>query len=268
MFEIKSLSALLLDSSLDEAMNDARVRVKYYPEDLQAHELLFKLYCLDFQWEKALSQLETMMLIDNEFRLQGKNFKALITGEIKRMEVLSGRCDPAVITDNIPEWIQLLHQGNKDYHAGDISASETAHNKAFSLARECGGEGRATGVFSWISDSDGRIGPVCEFISSAGYQWIPFSEIQSMRISKPENLTDLLWIKSSLVIDDQVYSGYQPSRYLPGKNMSQRVKLGHQTEWEEISPSFVIAKGRKMYITDAGEYSLFDIQDVTLNVAE
>ncbi|CNH98937.1 type VI secretion system accessory protein TagJ [Yersinia pekkanenii] len=256
-----NLTELLKSSSLTEIQSEVIAKLKAKPTDTDARELLFKLYCLGGLWQKALLQLETLTQIAPDMTKQAELYKNLVLSERLREEVLAGKRGPGTLGNALPEWVALMQQANQCLHQGDYPQSEEFRQQALSQAPESAGESSSATSFSWIADSDGRIGPVCEFISAGGYRWVPFADVQLMKVSKPTNITDLVWAPAQLTVNNKVWYGYIPARYPLGTDADNDTKLGLKTEWDQPADSLYIGSGRKMFITDQTEYALFDVEE-------
>ncbi|MTD28157.1 type VI secretion system accessory protein TagJ [Erwinia sorbitola] len=257
-----SLYGALKSSSLEEILANCLSQVRSNPDDISLRETLYRLYCLEGSWQKALMQLQTIEVIKPDLVQQVEITKNLVFSELIREEVLRGERLPGMLNIELPEWISLLQQANKSLAEGAITEQEEQRSQAFSMVSVTAGDGPHTGPFSWIADSDGRIGPACEFIVAGGYRWVPFSEIKSLSIEKPTELIDLVWSKAHIQTSSDVYYGYIPSRYPLTDNVSQDAKLGLVTEWEDISSSCTRASGRKVIITDSSEFSLLESEKI------
>lgn len=259
----KSLYGSLKTSSLEEVLANCLSLVKANPDDISLRETLYKLYCIEGSWQKALLQLQTIEVIKPELLQDVEIAKNLVFSELIREEVLRGERLPGMLNIDLPEWISLLQQANKLLAEGALTEQEELRCRAFSLVNGSAGESQHTGLFSWVADSDGRIGPACEFIVAGGYRWVPFSEITSLSIEKPTELIDLIWSKAHIQTSSDVYYGYIPSRYPLIENATQDTKLGLVTEWEDISATCSRGSGRKVIITDSGEFSLLESGKIT-----
>ncbi|MGE4802912.1 type VI secretion system accessory protein TagJ [Yersinia hibernica] len=260
-----TLGELLKSSSLAAIQADVISKLKTKPTDTDTRELLFKLYCLDGLWQKALLQLDTLIKLAPDMTKQAELYKNLVLSEKLREEVLAGKRAPGTLSHALPEWVELMQQANQCLHDGDNVKSEELRQMALLQAPESIGESGSVESFSWMTDSDGRIGPVCEFISAGGYRWVPFAEVQLMTVSKPKNILDLVWAPAQLTVNDKVWFGYVPARYPLTADADNNTRLGLKTEWEQLTDTLYIASGRKMFITDQNEYALFDIEEFRFN---
>lgn len=256
-----NLNELLKSSSLSEIQAETISTLKTKPTDIDARELLFKLYCLGGLWQKALFQLETLVKVAPDMAKRAELYKNLVLGEMLREAVLAGKRAPGTLGNTLPEWVTLMQQANQLLHEGDYQKSEDLREQALSQAPVSAGESSSAARFSWIADSDGRIGPVCEFISSGGYRWVPFADVQLLTVSKPKNITDLIWAPAQLTISDKIWYGYVPARYPLAADADHDTQLGLKTEWSQPVDSLYIGSGRKMFITDQNEYALFDVEE-------
>ncbi|RQM39001.1 type VI secretion system accessory protein TagJ [Erwinia psidii] len=262
MSDIQSLTEVLRSSSLNDVLSDVLSRVKARPEDIQLRKTLFKLYCIEGLWEKALMQLQTIELMDDKVSKEAELYKNLVFSELVRESVLAGERVAGLLDDATPEWMTLLQQANKAHTEKNHQQSDILRLRAFELAPESSGGGEMTGAFSWMADSDGRIGPACEFVSAGGYRQVPFSIIQQISVPQPTRLLDLAWAPAHIKINNETYYGYIPARYPVSPQAEQNVKLGLITTWSQQSDLFSIGMGRKVLITDRGEFSLLEMTEV------
>ncbi|MCT4703388.1 ImpE family T6SS protein Cts1E [Enterobacteriaceae bacterium H20N1] len=262
MQDFTSLNQMLKTASLDEIFEQVQGQVKAHPQSLKAREVLFKLYCVEGQWDKALLQLETLAMLDEGLKKRTELYKNLVFSEIQRAQVLAGERQAATLQGETPPWMKSLHLANVLHYEGKIEEAEKSRLEAFELAQESPGRSDTLGEFSWIADSDGRLGPVCEFICAGGYRWLPFSDLQQLTVSKPEDLLDLLWVPATAKAGDEIYHGYIPARYPVSEADDRDSKLGMKTEWASLSGTFSPARGRKVLITDRNEHSVMEAGDI------
>ncbi|WP_158781101.1 type VI secretion system accessory protein TagJ [Pantoea sp. BAV 3049] len=263
MTEASSLTEVLKTSQLSDVLADVLVRVKTKPEDIALRKTLFKLYCIEGLWEKALMQLQTIELIDDNAQKETELYKNLVFSELVRESVLAGERTAGLLDESSPEWMSMLLQANKLHTQKEHEQSEALRAQAFELAPETAGKGEITGAFNWIADSDGRLGPVCEFVSAGGYRQVPYSVIQLMTVPQPKDLLDLIWAPAHIKVNNEFYYGYIPARYPVTPDAEQKLKLGTVTEWVQESDIFSTGMGRKMLITDRGEFSLLEVTEIT-----
>ncbi|EKK5270850.1 ImpE family T6SS protein Cts1E [Cronobacter dublinensis] len=255
-----TLKELLNTASFETRLAEATARVKAQPDNSAARELLFKFYCIEGDWNKALAQLETLKQLDPEYTKRVELYKSLVMSEILRARVLAGDIAPAGLEEQMPEWVALLHEANQRYAAGDEEGAESLRQQAFGQAPLTAGEGDDVASFSWIADSDGRLGPVCELICAGGYRWVPFAALRELNVRRPVDLLDLLWLPASVTLESGQFQGYIPARYPLTPDATQETKLGSLTDWQHVSDSLWLGRGRKMLITDNAEYALPALQ--------
>jgi len=65
-------------------------------------------------------------------------------------------------------------------------------------------------------------------------------------------------------MENNIYYGFIPSRYPLATDSGQKIKLGLITEWTQMSTDFFIANGRKTLITDNGDFSLLELDQITI----
>lgn len=259
MQDLSTLTQALKDATLEEIVQQVLGQVKSHPQDLKAREVLIKLYCVDGRWDNALQQVQTLSLIDEGARRRTELYKNLIFSEMQRQQVLNGERQAATLQGNIPPWMALLHQANAAFGGGEKALATALRDSAFSQAPESGGSSDTLGSFAWIADSDGRLGPVCEFICAGGYRWLPYADIGEMTVSSPADLLDLLWLPTTIKAQGETWYGYIPARYPLTETCTQAIKLGSKTEWRTESENLSTGRGRKVLITDLSEQAIMEV---------
>lgn len=265
MHNYNSLSELLEKVSISDFVATLSSQVKAQPEDISLRTLLFKIYCVEGQWEKALMQLQSVELMDESSMQRVEFYKNMVFSELVREEVFGGTRTPGLLQDSQHDWMMKRQQATQAWVKNDREQAESLFNEAFHLAPESAGNGTHTGPFDWIADSDSRLGPACEFVSAGGYRQVPFSEITLLNVAQPKDILDLVWAPAHIVSGKETYYGYMPARYPVSHSDDQKIKLGSVTEWDQNAQAFCTGRGRKVFITNGGEFSLFEINEIVLS---
>lgn len=250
--------------SLPQAIAQAVAAVKSQPASSDLRMRLFKLYCLQADWDRALRQLDIVEKTDDDTQRQCELFKNLILSERLRQLVLAGQREAGNLGDALPEWCELLNKANAFYHEGEATKGEEYRHRALEAATAMSGKSEGLETFDWIADGDDRLGPVCEFIFAGGYRWVPFSDIEVLNVEKPNSLTDLIWAPATVVVKGQTHRGYIPSRYPLNSESDVSLLTGSRTEWQESESDRYIGQGRKMWVSSSGECSLFEAGEISI----
>lgn len=251
---------LLQTQSLDALKAQTIEAVRQRPSDPSERWLLFQLLCIDGEWERALKQLQTWATLEPEGTARAQLHRGLIESEMFRAEVFAGTRTPGFVDEAPPAWIDPLLQANVRLGAGDVAGADALRDAALDAAPASRGESAEMGDFAWLTDSDTRLGPVCEMVVAGGYRWIPFARIKSLTLTPIGTLTDLVWRPATLILRDAtVLRGYVPTRYPGSEHGPAAVRLARETRWQDIGETNVIALGQKTWTTDSGDWGLLDI---------
>lgn len=248
---------------LSDLIAQAVSEVKRQPGNAEVRLRLFKLYCVQADWDRALRQLATLIKIEPESQRQCELYKNLLSGERLREAVLSGERQAGSLAGQLPEWTQSLQLANALYASGQYEQGELQRQQALEAAPMQAGHSEPLGNFLWLADGDDRLGPVCEFICAGGYRWVPFADIQSLQVNAPQGLIDLVWAPAQLEVNGQTWRGFIPARYpLLPQSEEQEFKTGLKTAWQQQGLGRYIGEGRKMWVSSAGECSLFEAGEI------
>ncbi len=264
---------LLRLGKLDECLKACEDQVRRDPSDPRQRVLLFQVLCVLGEWDRALNQLEVASELDQQNTLLAQMYRATILCEKLREEVFQGKRTPLVVGEP-EEWVGLMIQANALTGEGRLSAGEELRAKAFELAPAASGtikvgreeDSAKEHAFEWIADADPRLGPLIELVVGGKYYWAPFSRISLLRIEKPTDLRDTVWLPGQVVWStggEQVV--LVPVRY-PGsqdRGNDVQIRLARRTEW--LDKPFERPIGQRLIATDAGEYNLLDTREIRVS---
>jgi protein involved in temperature-dependent protein secretion len=101
------------------------------------------------------------------------------------------------------------------------------------------------------------------------YLWIPHHTVKKIEVSKPTRLVDHLWSKARVKLtDDTDLVVYFPGIYFSsfGSDIDDSLRLGRETIWKDDT-GLDVGFGRRIFGAGDEEFTLFDFENVTLEVA-
>jgi type VI secretion system protein ImpE len=258
-----TLNAWLRYDSLQEAMEHVKENVRSRPADIHERWLLLQIACFMGEWNRALKQLQVCVQIDSEREQTAQVIRGLIRSEALRAEVLAGKNTPGYVIDQPPEWVAALLEALRAASRENIELADAMRTQALSEVPDSPGEIDGA-PFAWISDSDTRLGPVCELVVAGRYRWCPFCELSRLRLHAPQGLLDLLWTRVDCTLrDGTVLQAYIPARYPDSENGTDVIRLARETAWREQGTTGIIGLGQKTWMTDGGDHGLLDLREVS-----
>ncbi len=258
----------LKGGDLAKALEQAKTLVRKDPASAKPRILLFQLFAICGDWDRALNQLAVAGDMAADTASMVATYREMLPCEPLRARIFAGRETPVVV--GTPEgWIALLIEALRLDGLG--KAEEAAALRVKALEDAPATTGTIDGVpFSWIADGDQRLGPVLEAVVNGRYGWIPLYRIRSIEVAPPTDLRDLVWTAVTLTFaNGGEVVGLVPTRY-PGSAESgdPLLRLARRTDWVETPGGLYTGLGQRMLVTDAGEHALMDIRRIDLDVAE
>lgn len=260
-----TLSAQLDSSGSIRALIDStKAKIRKEPAKADLRILLFQLYCIVGDWQRALGQLASAATLDPATEEMARAYREVLRCEVYRGQVFAGVKLPLFLGE--PEiWLAKLLESLRLNAEGSRKESSELRNEAFAVAPTsvgCVGEQQ----FEWIADMDSRLGTVVEAMINGKYYWVPFNHLKSIEIEQPVDLRDLVWVPAKLVFasgGEQV--AFLPVRY-PGTeaNTDDDFLLARRTDWLAEGEDTYFGIGQRMLATDAGEFSLLDTRHIKL----
>ena len=252
---------------LEAALASLQAEIRRQPANAKYRVFLFQLLCVLGQWERALNQLQVIGELDATALPMVHTYREALRCEMLRARVFAGKASPVVFGEPT-RWLALLIEALRLAAAGDHEKAQRLRDEAFELAPATAGSLDSV-AFAWIADADARLGPVLEAIMNGGYYWVPFERIRAVRIAPPEDLRDMVWAAAEL---DWPNGGTAvalvPTRYAGSENAAETsLRLSRSTVWQEPAAGVFTGLGQRILATDAGEYPLLEIREISLATA-
>ncbi|UXA53281.1 ImpE protein [Xanthomonas prunicola] len=249
-----------------QSLASAKAWVRQCPADAEARIGLFQLLAVAGEWQRAQQQLRLAAELDQGWIGVVNAYVRILDAELEREQVLAGRMMP-LMPGRVPPWQHDLLQALQ--HDRDGESGQAARRRALALTQADAIAGHVDGQrFDWLADADPRFGPCLEVILEAGYAWVPFAQLRSLRFEAPTNLRDLLWQLVDIQWRDGTRSrGVVPCRY-PGSQHSKdgAIRLGKRTVWEgeELSAHGL---GQRLLAGSEDDYPVLDIRHIAFDTA-
>ncbi|CAL1239733.1 type VI secretion system accessory protein TagJ [Candidatus Methylocalor cossyra] len=248
-----------------EAVLELQKEIRADPGNARQRVFLFQLLAVLGEWDRALTQLAVLGDLDAGMLAMVHTYREAIRCELLRGGVFAGRRAPLIFGEPT-RWLALLVEAVRLSAAGHHA--EAGALRAQALAEAPASPGRIDGHgFEWIADADSRLGPVLEAVVHGRYYWIPFSRVARIDLEAPADLRDLVWMPARLTwLNGGVAVGLIPSRY-PGSEACPdvAVQTARKTQWLEPAPGTYWGLGQRLWVTDGGEYALFDVREILLH---
>jgi type VI secretion system protein ImpE len=264
---------LLKQGQPREALTALQALVRTQPQDPKLRVFLFQLLAVLGDWERSLAQLQIAAQMDAKNMLMAQMCRQAIACEMLRAEVFEGKRSPTVVGET-SEWAGMLLEAARLTAQGSGRAGAELRARALDAAPTTSGtieieDGGATTShpFEWIADADARMGPMLEVVVDGRYLWAPFDRIKEIRIEKPADLRDMVWLPVHLMWSTAASTvALIPSRYAGSQSSDDgNVLLSRTTEWEDAGDELFVGRGQRVLATDAGEYPLLTVRKLALN---
>ncbi len=263
--ERANIKSFLSNMTIVQKMTELESQIRAQPDQFQYRWQLFLLLCLQGNWERALQQLQVCARIDAQFAQEAQALRWLIKCEHFRQQnvFLEGKQKPSFWTETETPWMQKMFEALQLNIAKQVDQADEKRSEALDMGPEVNGTVNGES-FLWLTDSDSRLGPLCEVYHNQNYWWISFADIKQINFYKPQTVTDLIWAKAQFVLKDHsVFMAYVPARYpLGNEPKSDEMLLGQYTSWQEEGETLVIGQGQKMFAADREDYPILECQEI------
>lgn len=256
---------LVREARLGEALTALQDDIRANPGDATLRVFLFQLCCVNGKLERALNQLQVAAGLDPAMEMLARIFRPVIECELLRRRVFSGGATPLIFGEP-EEWMGWMVQALGMHAGGDAAGAAELRRKALGQAPANPGRVNGTPV-GWLADADSRLGPMVEGIIQGKYYWVPFRRIQKLKVEKPVDLRDLVWIPTTFRLSNGgEVAGHIPVRY-PGSEASGdgAIQLGRRTDFEQPIPGTYIGSGQRLWASDVDDHPLLESFEIEMD---
>ncbi len=264
---------LLKQGKLDECLKTVEAQVRANPADAKLRVLLFQVLAVMGEWDRATIQLGVAAEMDQANVLMAQMCQQAILSEKFRADVFAGKRAPMILGEPEP-WMGMLVQAAHLSAQGKHAPAQELRDQAFELAPAVAGEitvgadekTATKHAFEWIADADELMGPMIELFVGGKYYWVPWQRIALLRLDKPTDLRDVVWLPGQVVwTSGGTQVVLMPVRY-PGSQaagFAGEIRLARKTEFVEMDGREAPV-GQRLLATDAGEFGVLDCRSIRL----
>jgi len=227
----------LLDSGkLVEALHALTTEVRDNPTDATRRTFLFELLCFTGEYDRAEKHLDILSEANQGAALGGLLYRAALHAERMRREMFAKKQFPV---ESAP--------GSNGVRAGVFNGNS----------------------FATFSDADPRIGTRLEVFAAGSYLWIPFEHIESIEMTPPRRLRDLLWAPVIVRTGPAFRTRELGEVFVPvlspytSQHSDDLVRLGRSTVWQNDDAGDAIPFGQKLFLVDDEEVPLLELRSLT-----
>ncbi|CAI0743466.1 type VI secretion system accessory protein TagJ [Serratia entomophila] len=268
---MKSLASMLQGGSISAAVGAVENEIKARPADADLRATLVQLLCLSGNWQRANAQLKSWQALKPIAQPTTLLLMQSVNAELQRQAVFAGNATPALLQQNQP-WLQQMLQALRLDAQGETGQAQALRDSALEAAPASAGqltlaqgEQAQSLAFEWLTDGDGRLGPVCELALNGAYYWLPFADIAEIQFQAPQSAIDLVWSHALVRLRDGREQVCQlPARYPLAENSDDALLLGQRTAWLPLGdgPHYA-GLGLKTWLSESDEFPLHSLRQLS-----
>lgn len=255
--------------NLQRAIDESNQLVANNPRDLKPRIVLAQLICFTGNWDRAAKVVEQLKTLDSsQEQTPLVNFLgAMIAAEVQRSQVWLEGALPEFVESPSEVESKLLWAWNCR-RSGEIEQYQEAMQYVMDNAPTCTLQ-RESKKLAGFRDLDDMTATILEAHSIHGaHYWLPIASVEKLDVAQPTRPIDFLWNSVRLTLRN----GQEARMYIPGTYFhtfsqdSDELKLGRTSEWVTDESGAEIALGRKVFVADEDEFTLFDFTETEISV--
>jgi type VI secretion system protein ImpE len=225
---------LVQAGKLDEAIDALSAELRENPTDARRRTFLFELLAFAGNYDRAEKQLDVVGQGSKEAEMGALLYHSAIHAERTRQ--------------------RMFESGGFPLTSPPRPVSGVLNGKPFQS----------------LTDGDPRIGARLELFAAGQYTWLPFEQIESIKMLPPKNLRDTLWAPA-IVRTGPSFRGMELGEVLvpaiaplTWRHADGAVRLGRVTQWEALDEESEAPVGQKLLLVDGEEFPILEIRELTI----
>ena len=230
------------DGRLADALSLQRIAVENHPDDDAARLFLFELLVLAGETADALPHLKSVRSDSPNWPASQRAFRDILRADARRFPRLRR---PEFLSEP-PRHLRCRWNAALCQHRGRTDEATRWLDRADALAPEVAGfvDGRE---FTGLRDSDDRFAAQFEVFLGRRYAWIPFEDVRTVRLEKPEHLLDLAFRAARLKLADGTTLDVTLPLLYPGSSREgDDLALGELVDWTGADTGLVSGLGARV----------------------
>jgi type VI secretion system protein ImpE len=258
----ESITALLAQARLGEAVAATTTRVKSKPMDTTARILLADLLCLQGAIELADAQLQIAGQLASAEAVGIARLRGLLRAEAARRAWFKRGAMPTFPVPPTPRQQQALRlavawrAGDADAAAGQLAELERAK---IACSGTCDGV-----AFDDFRDADDLLQENIEALGTNGqYCWLAPQALARLTFTPPRRPRDLLWRRARAIFR----SGEEAELYLPAQYCIDAAdddhRLARRTDWTTSLGGIALGRGQRVLVVGDEPRAVMEIGEIS-----
>ncbi|MEZ5428865.1 MAG: type VI secretion system accessory protein TagJ [Pyrinomonadaceae bacterium] len=259
---VNEAKALLDAGDLNGAIEIALHTVKSSPTDITARTFLFELSCFAGNWERAGKQLDVIGQQSVDAMVGAQIYKQNLKAEQDRLLYFSEGVMPECLLTP-PKYVEKLLVVSNYIRNDKLSEArqvlDEAENERPAFSGKLNGE-----EFSDFRDCNDLTSSVFEAIVKGSYTWLPFEQVQRIKVLETKTLRDFYWMQAEVeMVNGTKGEMFLPSLYVNSwKSEDDQIRLGRLADWRDIGEDIYVGEGLRIFQTQSGYKPLSEIEEI------
>jgi type VI secretion system protein ImpE len=261
-----SAKELLHQGELNAAINQLISEVKARPTDTSSRVFLFELLCFAGDLERAEKQLDVIATQSVQAEVGVMAYRNCLKAERERRSLWSKGAQPHFLVEP-PAYIDLHLDAINQVREGKFAEARALLDQAEEQRPALPGTCDDVEFYDW-RDADDFVAPVLEAVVKDQYVWIPYEQIRSIQMGKPEQLRDLLYVPARIETTNDTHGQFFLLATYAGSSEApnDQVRLSRMTDWQAFSDELARGLGTRMLMVGDEDKVIHAMQSIEFNL--
>ncbi|MBS1812096.1 MAG: avirulence locus temperature-dependent protein secretion protein [Acidobacteria bacterium] len=257
---------LFQQGELNAAIQQVISEVKARPTDTSARTFLFELLCFAGELDRAEKQLDVIATQSVQAEAGVMAYRNCLKAERERRRLWTDGVQPHFLSEP-PAYVDLHLDAINCVRAGKLTEARALLDKAESARPAFPGTCDGVTYYDW-RDADDFVAPVLEAIVKDQYVWIPYEQIRSIQIGKPEQLRDLLYTPARIETTQDTHGQFFLMSLYAGssEDANDQNRLGRMTDWRAYNDELARGVGARMLMIGDEDKVIYEVESIEFDL--
>ncbi|WDE03286.1 tetratricopeptide repeat protein [Thalassomonas viridans] len=259
---MKTIKNMIQQGRLSEAIALIEGELRDDPLNLDLKSTLVELLCIQGELERAEQLINVMVQKHPDLVVGAANLRLLIRAAQQRQDFLQGQGVPNLFSER-DEYLEAFMTLNLEINQGQ--AGEALQQVCQQL-EQCRPDARVKindSPRKIVRDLDDTLGGFIEVFGTDGKFYVAqLAEVEYIHFKPATSLLEQVWRR----VDLSIKNGPSGEAYLPlvyGGSITDRQKLGRETDWQQLAPEAAKGVGQKMWFVDDQAMPISEVQHIS-----
>ncbi|WDE01185.1 type VI secretion system accessory protein TagJ [Thalassomonas actiniarum] len=258
---MKEIKSMLQQGRLTDVISHIETQLRDDPLNVDLKSALVELLCINGELERADQLINAMVQKHPDLIVGASNLRLLIRAAQERQDFLQGQGVPNLFNER-DEYLEAFMKLNLEINQGQQGEALQQVCEQLERSRPDTRVKINDSSRKIVRDLDDTLGGFIEIFGTDGKFYIAqLAEVDYVHFKPVSSLLEQVWRR----VDLSIKGGPSGEAYLPlvyANSVTDKQKLGRETDWQQLAPEVSRGAGQKMWFVDDKAMAISEVNHI------